>query len=195
MYRCDVCKNWGVRPLKHSHIEIGLSGLLEEIDLKRTLHTELSETIELDKGTILYRYFQMKSDISIISSSQKIASRTHCLCHNCLLYSLSFVPHYGDGAYCTTNEHLKVEHPRVIHSHGINIREMNYRAVLRLKDATTFTKIEKTAGVVKNIPIGEQFFLSDLVFTADNVIKIIGFQEWDGLSWNDILLDDLKGVS
>lgn len=183
-------------PSKHLHIEEDIEGLLEQVDFERNANTKVAESIQLQKGTLVYRYFQSAADIGIISSSQNIASRAYCLCADCLKYSLSFVPHYGDGAYCTTNEQLKIEQPRVYHSHGINIREMNYRVVMRIKDVTAFKKVKNTAGVIRSVPLGKQLLVNDLVLAKQGSLKIIGFQQWDGASWIDILLEDLKeGVS
>lgn len=194
MNRCSICENWGVEPHPHKHIEEDVEGLLEIVDLEKSNNTYISESTNISEA-IIYRYVWSPSDLFKIDSSQKIASVAQCLCINCINYSLSFVPHYGDGAYCTVNEHLKLENPRVLHSHGIDIRGMNYRVVMRIRDTKNFMKIRKTAGVIKSIPVGQKLFVSDLVFTDKNSIKIIGFQEWNGEEWVDILLKDLKGVS
>jgi hypothetical protein len=195
MIRCSVCRDWGSPPTKHIHLEEEIEGLLEQIDFQRTTETKYFEEMALENGSIIYRYFSPVSDIGIISSSQKLASKAHCLCANCLRYNLSFVPHYGDGAYCTTNESLKNEHPRIFHSHGIDIRDMNFRAILKIKDVTNFKKFKNTAGVVRSTPIGQELEVGQLVFTDENAVKVIGFQKWDGNSWIDVILDELKGVS
>lgn len=193
--RCSVCNDWGKHPTKHIHIEEEIEGLLEEIDINRTSATKFFEETALENGSIVYRYFSPVADIGIISASQKLASRVNCLCGNCLKYSLSFVPHYGDGAYCTTNEMLKNEHPRVYHSHGIDIREMNFRAILKIRDVSNFKKHKNTAGVIRSTPIGQELEVGRLVFTDENAVKVIGFQRWEGTSWVDVILEELKGVS
>ncbi|WP_409292763.1 hypothetical protein [Peribacillus sp. SCS-37] len=194
MKRCNTCETWGTEPHPHNHIEEEVEGLLELIDLNRSDNTYTAENAKL-RESIIYRYVWSPSDLFKIDSSQSIASVAHCLCINCIKYSLSFVPHYGDGAYCTANEHLKLEHPRVVHSHGIDIRDMNYRIVMRIRDTAKFKKISKTAGVIRSIPEGQELYVGGLVFSEKNTIKVIGFQEWNGHEWVDILLEDLKGVS
>jgi hypothetical protein len=194
MNRCKSCEEWGVRPHPHNHIEEDVEGLLEIFDLKKSQNTYIAENTILS-DSIIYRYVWSPSDLFKIDSSQSIASVAKCLCINCINYSLSFVPHYGDGAYCTANENLKLENPRVVHSHGIDIREMNFRVVMRIRDNAKFKKIRKTAGVIRSIPEGQELFVDGLVFSDKNSIKVIGFQEWNGEEWVDILLEDLKGVS
>lgn len=192
--KCEVCEKWGIPPKPHIHIEEDVEGLLEITDLKKDRNTLEAENAELSEA-IVYRYVWSPSDLFKISSSQLIASVAKCLCVNCIKYSLSFIPHYGDGAYCTTNEQLKLENPRVIHAHGINIRKMNYRVVTRIKNVSSFKKIKKTAGVIRSVPIGQSLYVDQLVFSDKNAIKIIGFQKWDGKEWIDVSLDELKGVS
>ncbi len=193
MERCDVCKEWGTETL-HIHQEEEIEGLLENLDIKRSDLTKDTELEELEDGSIVYRYLLHENDLSLINSSQLLASRAMCMCRECLKYSLSFVPHYGDGAYCTHNNYLKTEHPRIMHSHGIDIRAMDYRAIIKIKDSNLFKKIDRTAGVIKSVPEGKELMVEDLVFTDEDSIKIIGFQKWTGNGWEDILLEDLKGV-
>ncbi|MBA2876908.1 hypothetical protein [Thermaerobacillus caldiproteolyticus] len=192
MERCNVCEKWGIPPEPHLHIEEDVEGLLEITDLEKNENTLEAENAELSEA-IVYRYVWSPSDLFKIASSQLIASVAKCFCINCINYSLSFIPHYGDGAYCTANEQLKLESPRVIHAHGIDIRGMNYRVVMRVKNISGFKKIKKTAGVIRSVPIGKKLYVGQLVFCDEKAIKIIGFQKWDGKEWIDVSLDELKG--
>jgi hypothetical protein len=194
MFRCEICKNWGLDS-PHRHMEEQLKGLLEPSDIKNKQSTKLFEEEELSASTIIYRYVHSENDLALIKSSQKLASRALCLCKECLKYNLSFTPHYGDGAYSTINESLKNEHPRVMHTHGIDIRSMDYRVILRINNIGKFNKIEKTAGVIRSIPLGKSLKRNDLVFTDEAAIKVIGFQKWNGNEWEDFLIEDLEGVS
>ncbi|EPY7708315.1 hypothetical protein ACN1JM_000356 [Bacillus pacificus] len=194
MNRCGTCEQWGNENHSHLHIEKTVEGLLEMRDLEQSQTTLEAEKVDLSEA-IIYRYVWASADLFKMSSSQSIASVAHCLCIDCINYSLSFVPHYGDGAYCTTNGELKKESPRVMHTHGIDIRGMNYRVLMRIKDTSNFKKIKNTAGVTRSIPVGQKLHKGMLVFSDENAIKIIGFQQWDGEKWEDVLLDDLKGVS
>lgn len=192
--RCETCEEWGDKPHQHLHIEEDIEGLLETSELKHSQATLEAEKVDLSEA-IIYRYVWTPTDLFKMSSSQSIASVAHCLCIDCINYSLSFVPHYGDGAYCTTNGQLKKESPRVVHTHGIDIRGMNYRALMRIKDTSNFKKIKNTAGVTRSVPVGKKLHRGELVFSDKQAIKIIGFQQWDGQEWKDVLLDDLRGVS
>lgn len=195
MQKCDVCKEWGTEGNPHIHLEEEVEGLLEQIDIEKSAYTARAEMTDLVDGLIVYRYVWSPADLFKIASSQLLASLSKCICINCIKYSLSFTPHYGDGAYCTYNEKLKTETPRVIHTHGIDIREMNYRAIIRIRDVSKFKKFNKTAGVIKSIPLGQELYEKDLVFTDENTVKVINFQKWDGTKWIDVLLEDLKEVS
>lgn len=195
MFRCSKCHDWGNPPSTHLHIEEEIEGILEITDINRNEDTKNAENINLEDQIIVYRYLMMESDLFLISSSQTIASKALCLCKDCLEYSLSFIPHYGDGAYCTTNEYLKTEHPRIFHTHGIDIREMNYRVIMKIKQAAKFKKVQKTAGVIRSVPHGEELFVNKVVLADKSSLKIIGFQKWNGYKWVDVLLEDLKGVS
>ncbi|MCK2017960.1 hypothetical protein ACDZ29_23340 [Peribacillus sp. RS7] len=195
MFRCSRCKEWGNPPSTHLHKEEEIEGILEITDINRDRETRLSEDMQLEDGLIVYRYLLWESDLFLISSSQTMASKALCLCRDCLEYSLSFIPHYGDGAYCTSNDYLKNENPRILHSHGIDIRGMNFRVVMKVRDASNFKKVKKTAGVIRSTPIGENLYVNKLVFSDKESLKIICYQQWNGHSWEDVLLDDLKGVS
>jgi hypothetical protein len=194
MQKCIVCEAWGKND-KHLHIEEEIEGLLEQTDIERNETTEENELLNLHDDIIVYRYVWSASDLFKIAANHSLASVSKCLCINCIRYSLSFIPHYGDGAYCTSNENLKNEDPRIIHSHGIYIREMNYRVVLKINDVSFYKKISRTAGVIRSIPDGQELLEGDLVFTEKGTIKIINFQQWNGNDWVDIILEELKGVS
>lgn len=186
---CAVCENWG-RNDPHLHNEEEIEGLLEDFYFIENEISAEFEYTDLKDGIIVYRYVSEPDDLFKIASSNSIASLAKCMCIDCLRYSLSFIPHYGDGAYCTYNENLKNENPRVIHTHGINIRNMNYRVVLRIRDSKMFKKIKRTAGVIKSVPNGKSFYKNELVFSEKNSIKIICFQKWNGHEWVDILLGE-----
>jgi len=194
--RCSTCRDWGKdESCLHSHIEEDVEGLLEPLVIQQNPSTIAYEEQTLEVGTIAYKYVQWSADLNLVEASQKIASKAQCLCINCIRYSLSFVPHYGDGAYCTLNEQLKRENPRIIHTHGIDIRAMDYRVVMKILEPITFKKISRTAGVVRSIPLSQQLYVGKPVLTDELAVKIICFQRWDGKSWSDILLEDLQGVS
>jgi hypothetical protein len=187
--KCDTCKEWG-NSQDYTHIEIDVEGILEEKDYITDLPSLEAETAELVEGITAYRYFWDKADIYRIASSQTIASVANCLCEECIRYSLSLIPHYGDGAYCTLNEGLKsVDVPkRVIHTHGVDIRGMNYRAIIKIMLPEKFKLIKKTAGVTKSVPLGQKLKMKQLVFAEKGSLRIIGFQEWKNNRWIDLVV-------
>lgn len=187
--KCDTCKDWG-NSQDHTHIEVDIEGILEEKDYILHLPSLEAETAVLVEGITAYRYFWDKADIYRIASSQTIASVANCLCEECIRYSLSLIPHYGDGAYCTLNEGLKsVDVPkRVIHTHGVDIRGMNYRAIIKIMLPEKFKLIKKTAGVTKSIPLGQKLKMKQLVLAEKGSLRIIGFQEWKNNRWIDLVV-------
>lgn len=185
--KCDTCKDWGITQ-EHTHVEIDVEGLLEEQDYILHKPSYEAETSYLIDGIIAYHYFRDKAVIHKIRSSQTIASSANCLCEDCIQYSLSQIPHYGDGAYCTLNHGLNTTDVprRVIHSHGIDIRSMKYRAIIKILLPDKFKLIKKTAGVVRSKPIGKKLKMKDLVYAEKESLTILGFQEWINGEWVDI---------
>lgn len=185
--RCSLCEFWGTGQ-DHIHIEATISGT-QSISHFDSESTEV-ESIVLQQGEIIYKYFSSKNDIHLIRGSQTIGSIAHCMCESCLLETLATpFPHYGDGAYGTLHKGLKDQGvaEEVIQAHGINIWAMDYRVKLRVLNDISLKKIARTGGVIRSVPT-MALRRNEIVLADKGDIEIIGFEQWDGTSWVDSLV-------
>jgi hypothetical protein len=185
--KCDTCKDWGIKSAFFQSEE-SLRGLLRSDDYGSHSPSLKAADADLYDGVVAYKYFWNPGDIDIIIGSQNIASFAKCFCWECIHYSLALIPHYGDGAYCTFNEGLKDAPPRVIHSHGVDIRTMNYRAVFKIINSCGFRVIEGTAGVTRSIPGTQGMYQNRVVLANLDSIQLLGFQKWNGSFWEDLAI-------
>lgn len=187
---CNICKMWGVES-PHLHKEVEIEGILKKDDINCDKYSIEAENKILEEGDIIYKYFEKESLMYKIKSNQNIGSVIRCMCRNCIFKSLNpeYLVHYGDGIYGSYHKNLRDADisPIIKQTHGINVDSLKYRVKIRIIMKEKFKKISKTGGVVKSIPNG--YLIKDrIVFAEKGTFQILGFERWNEVEWEDIVI-------